>query len=101
MHDFEALQRAKISVPPSVVFRQFAEEMVLLDINEGRYYGLNLVGGRMLEELDKHGDIGRAVDEVAAEYDVPRDRVQADFATLIGQLTERGLVEVASADAPG
>lgn len=101
MHDFETLQRASITVPPSVVFRQFAEEMVLLDINEGRYYGLNLVGGRMLEELHQHGNVQQAVDQVAAEYDVPKERVQEDFAALIEQLTERGLVEVSGPDAPG
>ncbi len=96
MSDFEALQRAKITVPPSVVFRQFAEEMVLLDINEGRYYGLNLVGGRMLEELHRLGDVTQAVEQVATEYDVPKERIQQDFAALIDQLTERGLVEVTS-----
>ena len=101
MNDFETLKRAKITVPPSVVFRKFAEEMVLLDLNAGRYYGLNLVGGRMLEELHSHGDLEQATAAVMAEYDVPKERVQQDFATLVEQLTERGLVEVSDLDENG
>ena len=94
MPDFETLRRANVTIPSTVVFRQFAEEMVLLDINQGRYYGLNLVGGRMLEELHRHGDVALAVDHVIAEFDAPRERVEQDFAVLIDQLTERGLVEL-------
>lgn len=94
MSDFEALLRASITLPQSVVLRRFAEETVLLNVNECRFWGLNIVGGRMLEELQRHGDVRRAVDAVAAEYDVPKERVQHDFAALVDQLAERGLIEV-------
>lgn len=98
MRDFETLRQISITVPPTVVFRQFAEEMVLLDINRGQYFGLNLVGGRMLEELTKHGDVAAVVESLVAEFEAPRERVEQDFAVLIDQLAQRGLVEVSGSE---
>jgi len=58
------MQRAR--VPNNVVYRTFAYETVVLNLNTGKYHGLNRTAGRMLESLDRSPTVGEAVELLAA-----------------------------------
>ena len=45
---------AHVSIAPHVVYRSFATETVILNLQTGRYHGLNKTGGRMLELLEPY-----------------------------------------------
>ncbi|HZV74507.1 MAG TPA: PqqD family protein [Conexibacter sp.] len=85
---------ARVSVPQHVVHRSFAAETVVLNLETGRYHGLNHSAGRMLVALERHGAVRAAAAEVAAEFDRPVDEIERDLCELCGQLSERGLLEV-------
>jgi hypothetical protein len=84
----------KVRVPRHVVYREFAAETVVLNLETGRYHGLNGSGGRMLQTLDGASSIAEAADALAADWDVPRERLERDLRELCTGLAERGLVEV-------
>ena len=84
----------EVGVSPNVAYRVFEEETVVVDLAKGAYYGLNLVGGRMLAALDECATIGEAIDRVASEFDEPRERVERDMQALCASLLERNLIEV-------
>lgn len=88
-----------IQVPEHVVFRHFDGETVVLNLQTGQYHGLNPTAGRMFEALGEHRAIAPAADAVAASYGVPAAALADDLSTLVGQLSERGLVLVAD-DSP-
>ena len=73
--------------------RQVDDELVILDINSGRYFGLNEVGTFIWDCLE--GDCSREdiVDAIVAAYDVDRIEASTDADELVGQLIDRGLVE--------
>lgn len=97
VHDREALVVAHIRVPEQVVFRTFEAETVLLNLQTGRYHGLNATGTRMLELLGETGSVAATAEAVAAEYDASLGAVTQDVIQLCRDLVERGLIEV---DAP-
>ena len=64
----------------------------VLDLDEGRFYGLDAIGTRLLLLALRHGR-GRAAEVVVREHGVWFDDVRADLEALIGELARRGLVE--------
>lgn len=83
-----------VQIPAHVVFRAFATETILLNLETGTYHGLNPTGGRMLETLQKHEVIADAASVLAEHYGEDPESVQADLLTLCAGLIERGLLVI-------
>ncbi len=83
----------QITISNTVLFRELEGEAVLLATGSGQYFGLNEVGTRMWSLLRQHGEIEAACRELIAEYDVPEERLRADFSSFVDTLAIRGLVE--------
>lgn len=92
--DPDALLDANVRVPDHVVFRAFVAETVMLNLQTGKYHGVNPTGGRMLEVLEQ----GRTPREVAAqlanEFSRPEAEVQADIVEFLRDLLTRDLVQL-------
>jgi DNA-binding transcriptional regulator GbsR (MarR family) len=86
---------ATARVPEHVVYRSFQAETLLLNLQTGRYHGVNGTGGRLLELLEpSQGRLAPAVAALAEEYGVSFDEIASDLATFCSELEERGLVEL-------
>jgi hypothetical protein len=88
-----SLSMAKVVVPQNVVFRRFPAETVVLNLQTGKYHGLNPTAGRVLEALAESATVGEAVEALAAEYDRPAAGVEKDVRDLCQALLDRGLIE--------
>jgi hypothetical protein len=98
----EPLLEAKVKVPQSVVFRSFPTETVVLNLQTGKYHGLNPTAGRMLEAMTESDSLREAAATVAAEYECPAETIEVDICDLCQTLLDRGLVERdASAEVDG
>jgi hypothetical protein len=89
-----SLPTANIKVPQHVVYRSFPAETVVLNLQTGKYHGLNATAGDMLEALERAASLREAAAAIAKEYDQPRELVERDMCELCNTLLERGLVEV-------
>ena len=85
---------AGVRVPDHVVFRSFPGETVALNLQTGKYHGLNPVAGRMVEALVASGDLKESAALLAAEYGQPQETVEADLRRLCEDLARRGLIEL-------
>ena len=95
------VDKHRVVVPDHVVYRQFANEMVVLNLETGQYHGLNPTAGRMLEVLTEQGSVGSAVELLASEFAQDPGRISTDVNGLLDQLVERDVVRLeASASAP-
>ena len=87
-----------VAINPSVIYRELAGEVVLLNLQSGVYYGLDQVGSRVWQLLMQ----SRGVDDVCAalldEYDVSAETLRADVERLVGELSDKGLVIVEAGD---
>jgi hypothetical protein len=81
-------------VPPDVLIQEVQGESVLLNLNSGRYFGLDDIGTRMWQLITTSPSLQGAYETLLAEYDVGADRLQQDLQNLIGKLAEHGLVEI-------
>lgn len=80
-------------VSENVVSREVSGEFVLMDLESGSYFGLNPVGSRIWQLLDeKPQSLVDICGTVEAEFDAPRDTIEADVLALTGELVEKGLV---------
>jgi hypothetical protein len=86
--------RAQVAIPDHVVHRAFPTETVVLNLQTGRYHGLNPVAGRMLEELERQETAEAAAAIIAEEYGQPLDDIERDLCQLCIDLSRRGLVVI-------
>lgn len=73
---------------------QIKGESVVLDLEEGVYYGLNDVGARVWELVQEPARVSELVDAIAEEYDVPREQCIGDVKELLHDLEGYGLIRV-------
>ena len=84
----------RVSVPAGVMFRDLDGEAVVLELDSGRYYGLNETGTRMWFLLLEHGEVEPALRALLEEYDVPEDRLRTDFLDFVEALVSQRLLLV-------
>jgi hypothetical protein len=94
MPEIPSLMAASITVPQHVVYRRFPSETVVLNLETGRYHGLNASAGKMLEALERAPSFGEALTEIASDYQQPTDVLERDLRELCNVLRERGLIEI-------
>jgi hypothetical protein len=100
-HTFGAVpEKSKIDLQSVVVVtkQQLASsiggETVILGLTAGRYYGVDGVGARVWEIIQKPALVSDIRDRVVAEYDVEPAACEADLLKLLEQMLEAQLVEV-------
>ena len=93
MLDAEILD-AEVRVPDHVVYRDFVNETVVLNLQTGTYHGLNRTAGVMLTALSSGATVRQAAAEVAEANDWDRAVVERDIVDLCRTLSESGLVDI-------
>jgi len=84
----------RVEFPEDVIAQQVGEEMVLLDLEAGVYYGLDPVGRRIWELLTEHRRLRVVFETMVEEYDVTPEVLQQDLLQLVQELQARGLTQV-------
>lgn len=67
-------------------------EVVILDLEGSRYYGLDGVGARVWELLSESRSVAELQQALLAEYDVDEEQCRRDLELLLAGLETRGLV---------
>ncbi len=75
-----------------VIFRELEGEAVLLDLNSGRYFGLNAAGTRVWTLIASGSTMAQVTAAMAAEFDSDAEQIARDVCELVAELTERGLL---------
>jgi hypothetical protein len=88
------IANAQASIPSHVVYRAFAAETVILNLETGKYHGLNATGGRMLELLDRCASVAEAVTKFAGDFGKQPVEVEQDVRAFCNRLFERGLIDI-------
>ena len=87
-----------VTVNNDYVYCKVEDEMVLLGMEDGIYYGLNPVGAFIWEQIKEPKTINRIRDAILDEYDVEKSECERDLFELLKELTEKGMVEVKKSD---
>jgi hypothetical protein len=89
-------------MPEHVAFRQVDQQGVLVDLQQGMYYGLNELGCRVLQLVEvahtahdptNHSTVQGIVTALGAEYqDVEPSQLHRDVEAFLLHLASKGLV---------
>lgn len=78
--------------------RVVGQETVILNLASGTYFGLDEVGSRIWQLVTDGATLAEICETLLTEYAVPRETLLNDLFELVGNLQERGLVQVQVAD---
>jgi hypothetical protein len=92
MAEERSLLRTRLRVPKHVVYREFAVETVILNVERGSYHGLNATGGQMLTAINTAETVDAAAQMIAKRYHRPLSEVRADICDLCARLLDRELL---------
>jgi Coenzyme PQQ synthesis protein D (PqqD) len=76
------------------VSRDLGGEVVILNIDQGVYYGLGSVGSRVWNLLYQPRKFSEICRVIVTEYDVEPSSCEADLHDLIERLQSQGLIEI-------
>jgi hypothetical protein len=85
-----------VRIPDDVAVRRLGSETILLNLMTGTYFGLDEVGSRFLELLERNGQIQAARDVILQEFDVSSETLEADLLRLCEEMCAAGLLQPAS-----
>ncbi|MQP68589.1 lasso peptide biosynthesis PqqD family chaperone [Niveispirillum sp. SYP-B3756] len=74
-------------------------ELLMMSVEQGRYFNLNSVGSRIWELLAAPVAVDGLVDALTAEYDVAPDEARREVERFLGALRKRGLLVTDNASA--
>ncbi|QPC85011.1 lasso peptide biosynthesis PqqD family chaperone [Phototrophicus methaneseepsis] len=77
-----------------VVATEVDQDVVILNSQSGKYFGLDEVGARVWELVQTPQRVEDIVETIYNEYDVDKQQCQEDLTLLLEQLQESGLVQV-------
>jgi hypothetical protein len=75
-----------------VLATRVEDQLALFDVDVGRYYGLDQVGGRVWELCDGSRELSDLVAVIGDEYDAPLDVVASDLKELLADLASENLI---------
>jgi coenzyme PQQ biosynthesis protein PqqD len=75
-----------------VVAQQAAGQWVLLDVDSGRYYALDDVGGRIWHLCDGSRTVAQIAEVVGDEYDAAGAAVEEDVVAFVSELVSESLL---------
>lgn len=74
-------------------------ETVILNLKDGVYYGLNIVGTRIWDLLQEPRTPPQIQEALLEEFDVDPDRCQQELMELLRDLIDHGLIQI-TAESP-
>ena len=83
-----------VGAAPDQVSCDLDGEAAILDLKSGTYFGLDPVGAFVWNQLATPQPVGTIAIAMLEHYDVEPERCRNDLLVLLGQLNERGLLEL-------
>lgn len=83
-----------VSQMEDIVASGIDDEVVMMSVENGRYYGLDSIGSRVWELIGKPIKVSELIADLLLKYDVDRGTCERDVLEFLGQLNEDGILKV-------
>jgi hypothetical protein len=87
-------KRSTVVATRGQISSDLGDEVAILDLEGGMYYGLDNAGARVWELIQEPRRVSEIHATIVDEYDVEPERCERDIVSLLQNLREEGLVEV-------
>lgn len=82
----------KIMRNSDIISSEMDEETVMMNIEQGEYYGVNPVGSRIWELLETPWTFGSLCAQLRKEFDVSEEECKRDVGEFVNVMREKNLV---------
>ena len=79
---------------PGLIATDMDGEKVMLNIETGKYFGLDAVGSSIWELLENRRSLREIVEQLQQEYEVDEQTCLNDVASFLDTLHSRGLIQI-------
>jgi hypothetical protein len=83
-----------ISRSPSVLTAEVDGEIVMMSIEQGRYFGLDDIGSDIWKRIEPPCSFAALIDGLAADYEADRAAIAADVQALLDRMAEQDVVRL-------
>ena len=84
-----------ISKNLQIISSKMDNEVVMMSVEKGNYYGLNRVGSEIWEKLTEPTTVAGLCEKLQQEFNVEKDQCERDVIKYLEKLVEEGLILVA------
>lgn len=92
MHDTDISLTSRIQRHSGLVHAEIEGEIVMMDLDQGAYYGLDCVASRIWQLIEVPQGVADICDRLMGEYDVAPEQCQRDVIGFLRELASRDLI---------
>jgi hypothetical protein len=81
---------------PEVISGKLEDQIVMMDIDKGKYFSMNPVATRVWELLEEPSSAGKLCDQLLNEFEVSREKCFDEVHELLKKMQELDLLEITS-----
>lgn len=81
-----------ISRNPQIISSRMDNEVVMMSIEKGNYYGLNRVGSEIWDKLTEPCSVAGLCDILMKEFNVEKEKCESDVMKYLEKLVAEGLI---------
>jgi coenzyme PQQ synthesis protein D (PqqD) len=87
---------SRARIPDGILYHGLQDELVLLNLHTGVYFGLNAIGTRMWQLIQMYQNLPlqHVLDSLLSEYDITPAQCTQDLLDLVACLEEKRLLEI-------
>lgn len=94
-HEDGELATIRIVIGKDLVYQELDGEMVILDMQSGQYFGIDLIGSRIWRLLEEQVPPAEIVERLLVEYEVAADVCSQQVLLFLRQLEKNQLIAFA------
>ncbi len=83
-----------ISRQTGIVFNKLDEEIVMMSVKNGEYYGLDNIGSRIWEIIEKPVSFSHIISVLKEEYEVSEECCITDVKEFLTALGQKNLIKI-------
>jgi hypothetical protein len=94
--DIEAFNRLQVEVNKGLVCQEFDGEMVILEMQSGQYFGIDVIGSRIWQMLESKVAPVLMIEKLQEEFEVEPELCRHQVVTFLDELERNKLIRPVS-----
>lgn len=91
---FQISPETHIRRRPPVLSTEVEGEAVMMDMEQGLYFGLDEIGTDIWRRLEEPVTVGELVADLSQSYAADSDIIERDVSALLVRMAEHGLIDI-------
>lgn len=90
----EIKENSIISRQTDIVFNKLDDEIVMMSIKNAEYYGLDNIGSRIWEIIEKPTSLKQLLELLLNEFDVNEEKCKSDVIEFLVALEKKNIIKI-------